>query len=86
VGHVLTLSEALQDPHARHNQMTVEYDHPVAGRVKTTGSPIHVDGAPARAVQMPASLGQHTRGLLRELGVDPETIEQMVEAGTAVVS
>lgn len=86
VGHVLTLSEAFQDPQARHNQMSVVYDHPVAGPVKTTGSPIHIDGAPARAAQMPATLGQHTRGLLRELGLDPETIEQMVEAGTAVVS
>ncbi|MDP9143929.1 MAG: CoA transferase [Actinomycetota bacterium] len=86
VGHVLTLPEALQDPQARHNQMTVEYDHPMAGKVKTTGSPIHVDGAPARAASMPATLGQHTRGLLRELGVDPGSIEQMVEAGTAVVS
>jgi crotonobetainyl-CoA:carnitine CoA-transferase CaiB-like acyl-CoA transferase len=86
VGHVLTLTEALSDPQARHNQMIVEYRHPVAGEVKTTGSPIHVDGSPARAGSMPATLGQHTRGLLRELGVDADTIEQMVEAGTAIVS
>jgi crotonobetainyl-CoA:carnitine CoA-transferase CaiB-like acyl-CoA transferase len=64
----------------------VEYQHPVAGEVKTTGSPIRVDGSPARAGSMPATLGQHTRGLLRELGVDADTIEQMVVAGTAIVS
>jgi crotonobetainyl-CoA:carnitine CoA-transferase CaiB-like acyl-CoA transferase len=86
VGHVLTLTEALSDPQARHNQMIVEYQHPVAGEVKTTGSPIHVDGSPARAGSMPATLGQHTRRLLRELGVDAGTIERMVEAGTAIVS
>jgi crotonobetainyl-CoA:carnitine CoA-transferase CaiB-like acyl-CoA transferase len=86
VGHLLTLAEAFNDPQARHNQMTVEFDHPVAGPVKTTGSPIHIDGAPARATTIPASLGQHTRALLHELGVDPETIERMVETGTAVVS
>ncbi|MGH8916160.1 MAG: CaiB/BaiF CoA transferase family protein [Acidimicrobiia bacterium] len=86
VGHVLTLTDALSDPQARHNQMIAEYQHPSAGRVKVTGSPIHVDGAPARAVTAPASLGQHTRGLLQELGVDPGTIEHMVKAGTAVVS
>ncbi|MGH8871952.1 MAG: CaiB/BaiF CoA transferase family protein [Acidimicrobiia bacterium] len=85
VGHVLTLTEALSDPQARHNQMIVRYDHPVAGEVRTTGSPIHVDGSPARAGSMPPTLGQHTRGLLRELGVDPDTVEQMVGTGTAVV-
>jgi crotonobetainyl-CoA:carnitine CoA-transferase CaiB-like acyl-CoA transferase len=35
---------------------------------------------------MPPSLGQHTRSLLAEAGVDAKTIEQMVEAGTAIVS
>ncbi|HVR79275.1 MAG TPA: CoA transferase [Acidimicrobiia bacterium] len=86
VGHVLTLTEALSDPQARHNQMVVEYQHPVAGEVKVTGSPIHLDGAPALAGDMPPTLGQHTRALLAESGVDPDTIEQMVEAGSALVS
>jgi crotonobetainyl-CoA:carnitine CoA-transferase CaiB-like acyl-CoA transferase len=86
VGHVLTLLEALEDPQARHNEMTVELEHPVAGRVKTTGSPIRIDRAPARAGTAPPTLGQHTRSLMRELGVDPATVEQMIEAGTAVVS
>ncbi len=86
VGHVLTLSEALTDPQARHNEMIVEFDHPVAGSVKTTGSPIHIDGAAARAASPPATLGQHTRPILREVGVDADSIEKMVASGTAVVS
>jgi crotonobetainyl-CoA:carnitine CoA-transferase CaiB-like acyl-CoA transferase len=86
VGHVLTLNEALSDPQARHNEMIVEFEHPVAGAVRATGSPIHIDGAPGRAAKAPATLGQHTRPILREVGVDPESIEKMVAAGTAVVS
>jgi len=85
-GRVLTLAEAFDDPQARHNEMLVELEHPVAGGIKLTGSPIRVDGAPARADLSPATLGQHTMPILRELGVDDGTIEQMVEAGTAVVS
>jgi CoA:oxalate CoA-transferase len=85
-GRVLTLAEAFNDPQARHNEMLVEFEHPVAGSVKVTGSPIRVDGAPARAASPPAILGQHTKAILHELGVDNGTIEQMVEAGTAVVS
>jgi crotonobetainyl-CoA:carnitine CoA-transferase CaiB-like acyl-CoA transferase len=86
VGHVLTLAEAFQDPQARHNQMTVEFEHPVAGRTRTTGSPIHVDGSPALSTSVPATLGQHTRSLLHEFGVDSGTVEEMVDSGTAVAS
>ncbi len=86
VGHVLTVTEALHDPQARYNQMAVEYEHPRAGPVTLTGSPMRVDGSPMRAASPPPTLGQHTRRLLQELGLDPGTIEQMVEAGTAVAS
>lgn len=86
VGRVLTLAEAFDDPQARHHEMLVEFEHPVAGHVRTTGSPIRIDGNQARADEMPATLGQHTRKVLSEVGVDPETIDKMVEAGTAVVS
>lgn len=86
VGRVLSLAEAFDDPQARHNQMLVEFEHPVAGHVRTTGSPIRVDGAAARAEMMPPTLGQDTRTVLGELGVDPTTIDKMIEEGTAVTS
>ena len=86
VGRVLSLAEAFDDPQARHNQMLVEFEHPVAGHVRTTGSPIRVDGAPARAEMMPPTLGQDTRTVLGELGVDPTTIDKMIEEGAAVTS
>ena len=86
VGRVLELEEALTDPQARHHEMVVEIDHPVAGPVRTTGSPIRVGGSPARASGTPPTLGQHTRPLLLELGVDDATIDEMVEQGNAVIS
>ena len=86
VGRVLTLEKALNDPQARHNEMLFEVEHPVAGKVRTTGSPIRFDGSPARAELVPATLGQHTSALLSELGLDDETISTMIEQGTAVVS
>lgn len=86
VGHVLDLIEALSDPQARHNEMIVEYDHPVAGKVRTTGSPIRLDGAPARAGTTPPALGQHTRSLLRELGVDQQSVERMIAEGRAIAT
>ncbi len=67
-------------------EMLIEVEHPVAGEVRTTGSPIRVDGSAARAELVPATLGQHTTALLGELGLDDETISTMIEQGTAVVS
>lgn len=86
VGRVLTLSEAFDDPQARHHGMLVEFEHPVAGHVRTTGSPIRVDDEQARSERVPPTLGQHTRGILGEVGVDPGTIEEMIEDGRAVAS
>jgi crotonobetainyl-CoA:carnitine CoA-transferase CaiB-like acyl-CoA transferase len=85
VGRVLSLAEAFDDPQARHHEMLVEFEHPVAGHVRTTGSPIRVDGSPARAEMMPPTLGQNTRAVLGELGLDPNTIDTMIEEGSAVV-
>lgn len=86
VGRVLTLQEAFDDPQATHNRMLVEMEHPAAGRIRLTGSPIRIGGGPALAATAPARLGEHTRRLLGELGVDENTIEKMLSAGTAVAS
>ncbi|MFQ5523032.1 MAG: CaiB/BaiF CoA transferase family protein [Acidimicrobiia bacterium] len=84
VGRVLDIAEAFDDPQACHHEMLVEYDHPTAGRVKATGSPIRVDAQPARAGAPPPRLGEHTREVMSELGVDPETIDRMIAEGKAV--
>ena len=84
VGRVLTISEAFDDPQARHHEMLVEFEHPVAGHVRTTGSPLRVDGEQARATRLPPILGQHTREILHETGVDAATIDKMIDEGRAV--
>lgn len=84
VGRVLTIPEAFDDPQARHHEMLVEFEHPIAGHVRTTGSPIRLDGAPARADSMPPLLGEHTRAVLTEAGVDRDTVEKMITERTAV--
>lgn len=86
VGRVLTIAEAFDDPQARHHGMLVEFEHPVAGHVRTTGSPLRIDGSQARAGAVPPTLGQHTRAILHEMGVDDTTIEKMIGEGRAVSS
>lgn len=86
VGRVLTLAEAFDDPQSRHHGMLVEFDHPAAGHVRSTGSPIRIDDSQARSEEMPPMLGEHTRAILAETGVDAHTVEKMIEEGTAVAS
>ncbi len=86
VGRVLTIAEAFDDPQARHHGMLVEFEHPTAGQVRTTGSPLRIDGAQARADALPPALGQHTRDILYEMGVDDDTVEKMIGEGRAVSS
>lgn len=83
VGRVLTISEAFDDPQARHHGMLVEFEHPAAGHVRTTGSPIRLDDEQARTERLPPVLGQHTRDILAETGVEEETIDKLIEDGRA---
>ena len=83
-GRVLTITEAFDDPQARRNEMLVEFEHPVAGHVRTTGSPVRMDGTQARADVLPPVLGQQTRSIMKEMGVDPATIDAMVDEGRAI--
>ena len=86
VGRVLTISEAFDDPQSRHHGMLVEIDHPTAGAVKTTGSPIRYQNEQARAEALPPRLGEHTRTILKEMGVDEASIEKMIEEGRAIAT
>jgi crotonobetainyl-CoA:carnitine CoA-transferase CaiB-like acyl-CoA transferase len=86
VGRVLTLAEAFDDPQARHHQMLVEFEHPAAGHVRTTGSPIRFDDHPTLANRLPPTLGQHTEAVLKETGVDETTVRKMIADGRARTS
>jgi formyl-CoA transferase len=84
VGRILTIEESFADPQARYNRMLLEFDHPVAGPVKATGSPLRFDGEPTVAGTIPPMLGEHTRAILHEMGVDRASVETMIAEGRAV--
>ena len=86
VGRLLDFDAVTADPQIRHNEMVVEGIHPQAGRLRMVGSPLRIDGRPARAVEPPPTLGQDTRQLLKELGADDDEIDRLVSSGAVVVS
>ncbi|MDI3383689.1 CaiB/BaiF CoA transferase family protein [Xenophilus aerolatus] len=51
-------SEALDDPQARHLQLTIDAPHPEGGRWRTVRSPVSFDGERSLEVSAPPLLGQ----------------------------
>lgn len=74
---VLTLDEALQQPQVEANGILVSFDHPVHGKVRTTGNPLRVSGVKQVSPRPAPTLGQHSEEVLIELGVAPDRIARL---------
>ena len=76
-------AQVLADPHVRARRMLVEMDHPTAGRIRVTGSPLKLLGTPPRIEDPPPVLGEDTEAILAEvLGLDTTAIARLRTAGT----
>ena len=60
-GEVRTVSQALAEPQLRARGMILELDHPKAGRIRVTGSPIKMSAVDSLSAAAPPTLGQHNR-------------------------
>jgi crotonobetainyl-CoA:carnitine CoA-transferase CaiB-like acyl-CoA transferase len=80
IGPVNTLAEALADPQVRHRELALEVDVP-SGRATTIGSPIKLSETPASLRTPPASFGEHTDEILRELEFTAADIESFRRRG-----
>jgi formyl-CoA transferase/CoA:oxalate CoA-transferase len=73
-GPILGIADVFAHPQVRHRQMIVEMDHPTAGRIRQTGTPVKFSDTPGRPRTPPPTLGQHTDAILRELGISDRDI------------
>jgi crotonobetainyl-CoA:carnitine CoA-transferase CaiB-like acyl-CoA transferase len=82
-GAVVQREELARDPQAVANQMLLEQDHPVVGRVKMVALPFHLSGSRDETrLRRPApSLGQHTDDILREMGYDAAAVSRLRQQG-----
>jgi formyl-CoA transferase/CoA:oxalate CoA-transferase len=68
--------EALQDPQTEHNQILVDMQHPLAGKIKLMGNPARFTKTPSQYRLPPPGLGEHTESVLREVEYTDEQIRQ----------
>ncbi|WP_447728128.1 CaiB/BaiF CoA transferase family protein [Sphingomonas koreensis] len=80
-GPVYGYADLVADPQIRHNGTFVEYDHPTEGRVKAPGFPIRFSKTPSTVERGAPLVGEHSRELLREAGLDAKAIEALIESG-----
>ncbi|MEB4614244.1 CaiB/BaiF CoA transferase family protein [Leucobacter sp. M11] len=81
VGPVYSYEELLEDPQVKHNGSFVEYEHPTEGLVTTPGFAFDLVGTP-QSVERPAPVnGQHSREVLREIGIPEDRILALLASG-----
>jgi crotonobetainyl-CoA:carnitine CoA-transferase CaiB-like acyl-CoA transferase len=74
------VAEVLADPQVRHLGLVEELDHPQAGRLQFIGGPVRYEGLAKEKSTPPPLVGEHTRPILKEMGYDQATIDELAQA------
>ena len=80
---IYNTAQVKADPHiAGDREMFVEQDHPKAGKVVVTGSPLKMSGTPVDLTAPAPTLGQHNEEVYGEvLGLDSQQVAELKSAG-----
>jgi crotonobetainyl-CoA:carnitine CoA-transferase CaiB-like acyl-CoA transferase len=85
VGPVYSYDDLIEDPQVRHNGSFVSYQHPTEGTVTTPGFAFRMSATPATVSRPAPTTGEHTAQVLGELGLTPERIQELAQAGVVHV-
>ena len=85
-GPVLGVPEAAAHEQTLARGMIVETTHPVAGRMRGLGLPIHFSDGLTQSPMPAPLLGQHTAEVLREYGFSDERIHALKAEGAIIAS
>jgi len=72
---------ALYDADAERLGLVTEYEHPTLGRMRQFGETVHFAGTPGQIAGPPPRVGEHSREILAELGLDDSEIDDLKERG-----
>jgi crotonobetainyl-CoA:carnitine CoA-transferase CaiB-like acyl-CoA transferase len=73
--------EVTKDRQAIENEFFVDWDHPVYGKIKVLNNPIKLSVTKAEIYSKAPGLGEHTDGILKDLGFSATEIENLKSLG-----
>lgn len=85
-GPINDILQMHDDPQTRAREMVLTLDHPRAGKVDTIGHPVKFSRTPASITRAAPVLGQHSREILREIGLDAARIEALIAAQAVIAA
>lgn len=85
-GPVYGYADLVADPQIAHNGTFVEYDHPTEGHVKVPGFPIKFSKTPSDVWRGAPLVGEHTREVLKEAGLDDDAIDALIAKGAVAAT
>jgi crotonobetainyl-CoA:carnitine CoA-transferase CaiB-like acyl-CoA transferase len=77
VGPINNLAQVFDHPQVKSRGMRFDLPHPLSGQAPMVANPIRMSQTPIRYTSAPPTLGQHTRDVLREFGVDDEEFARL---------
>jgi crotonobetainyl-CoA:carnitine CoA-transferase CaiB-like acyl-CoA transferase len=75
------VAEVLKDPQVRHLDLVEELAHPQAGKLQFVGGPVRYDGLTKEQSTPPPLLGEHSTAILKTMGYDQATIDELARMG-----
>ena len=77
-GPIYSYDQALNDEHILSRDMVLDYEHPVAGAMKTLGFPAKFSETPGELRTAAPLLGQHNKEILSELGYTDDEVQTII--------
>jgi len=82
---IYNAQEIFADPHFAARNMLPEVEQPGSQRpVSVPGVPVKLSQTPGEVRHRAPLLGEHTRDILRDIGLEDARVEQLIEAGAVV--
>jgi crotonobetainyl-CoA:carnitine CoA-transferase CaiB-like acyl-CoA transferase len=85
-GPVTALGDLATDPQLEAVGLFERHEHPTEGTVRMVRPGVKLSATPVSVRELPPVLGQHSREVLEEAGVDGDTIASLVASGGTVLA
>lgn len=81
---VNTFSDVLESEQAAANELLVQVEHPTAGSLRQIAPSIKLSETAGSVRMPPPLLGQHSREIMREIGLEDADIASLIDSGVVV--